>query len=85
MEFGPLGIIGLGYLINTFAKPWLWGFWKHVLRPRRDLLGRYGKDSWAVVTGASDGIGEALCYQLARSGLNIVLVSRSEDKLKKVE
>lgn len=24
----------------------------------RDLLTHYGKDSWAIVTGASDGIGE---------------------------
>ena len=39
----------------------------------------YGK--WAVVTGATDGIGKAFCEQLAQKGMNIVLVSRSMEKL----
>ena len=39
---------------------------------------------WALVTGASDGIGEAICHQLAASGINIVLVARSQEKIQKV-
>ena len=45
-------------------------------------LRKMGK--WAVVTGASDGIGKSYCEELARLGINIVLISRTEDKLKNV-
>ncbi|CAL2042631.1 unnamed protein product [Caenorhabditis brenneri] len=37
--------------------------------------------SWAVVTGATDGIGKSYCFELARRGFNIYLVSRTESKL----
>ncbi|XP_076143946.1 very-long-chain 3-oxoacyl-CoA reductase-B [Alosa pseudoharengus] len=36
---------------------------------------------WAVVTGATDGIGKAYAEELARRGFAIVLVSRSQEKL----
>ena len=42
---------------------------------------RYGKDSWAVVTGGTDGIGKAAAIHLAREGFNIVLMSRTKAKL----
>jgi len=76
-----LALIGAYYLAHEFLYTPLRGFWAHFLRPRRNLLKRYGEGSWALVTGASDGIGEQLCYELARSGLNIVLVSRTKEKL----
>jgi uncharacterized protein len=40
---------------------------------------RYGP--WAVVAGASVGIGAEFCRQVAAEGVNVVLVSRSVDKL----
>ncbi|KAM9817179.1 very-long-chain 3-oxoacyl-CoA reductase-B [Neosynchiropus ocellatus] len=36
---------------------------------------------WAVVTGATDGIGKAYAEELARRGFAIVLVSRTQEKL----
>eukprot|EP00794_Sanderia_malayensis_P016745 gene16745-18439_t len=42
-------------------------------------LKSYG--TWAVVTGATDGIGKGYAKQLARKGLNVVLISRSQEKL----
>jgi 17beta-estradiol 17-dehydrogenase / very-long-chain 3-oxoacyl-CoA reductase len=45
-------------------------------------LRKMGK--WALVTGATDGIGKAYAEALAKLGINIVLVSRSEKKLEQV-
>lgn len=42
----------------------------------------YGdKGTWAVVTGASDGLGKEFAVQLAAKGFNIILVSRTKSKL----
>jgi 17beta-estradiol 17-dehydrogenase / very-long-chain 3-oxoacyl-CoA reductase len=40
--------------------------------------------AWALVTGASDGIGREFALQLSRAGFSIILASRSADKLAKV-
>ncbi|XP_067839302.1 17-beta-hydroxysteroid dehydrogenase type 3 isoform X2 [Heptranchias perlo] len=39
---------------------------------------------WAVITGATDGIGKAYAHEFAQRGLNIVLISRTKEKLRKV-
>lgn len=45
-------------------------------------LRKYGKPgTWAIVTGASDGLGKEFATQLAAKGFNLVLVSRTKSKL----
>lgn len=46
------------------------------------LKNKYGQ--WALVTGASSGIGEAFAHIFASIGINTLLVSNEEDTLQKV-
>jgi len=68
-------------------------FFSHALKVLRVLLQTFvvrGKSvkkfgvkegAWAVVTGATDGIGREFALQLAAAGFNILLASRSPEKL----
>lgn len=58
--------------------------YRHFFKRSLDLPMRYGRGSWALVTGAGDGIGAEFCKQLAELGFNIVLVSRTKSKMLKV-
>ncbi|MGS2727529.1 SDR family NAD(P)-dependent oxidoreductase [Psychroserpens sp. BH13MA-6] len=47
------------------------------------LKTHYGE--WAIITGASSGIGLELATQLAIAGFNLVIISRSLERLQEVE
>ncbi|KAF3906508.1 hypothetical protein ABW20_dc0107018 [Dactylellina cionopaga] len=54
------------------------------IQPGKSLRKFGPKGSWAVVTGASDGIGKEFAYQLAEKGFNIILISRTASKLEEI-
>jgi len=60
--------------VKVYVLPKLW--------PKQDFRTKYGE--WAVVTGASEGIGRSYAIELAKRGMNIMLMSRSHAKLEKV-
>jgi short-subunit dehydrogenase len=47
-----------------------------------DFCRRYGP--WAIVTGASSGLGEGFAHALGARGLHLILVARRLDELKRV-
>ncbi|XP_056585774.1 17-beta-hydroxysteroid dehydrogenase type 3 isoform X3 [Triplophysa dalaica] len=38
---------------------------------------------WAVVTGGSDGIGRAYAQELSKHGMNVIIISRNQEKLER--
>lgn len=44
-----------------------------------------GNDSWALVTGANDGLGRAFSEELLKRGFNVLLHGRNPQKLEKVK
>jgi short-subunit dehydrogenase len=47
-----------------------------------DIRERYG--DWAIVAGSAIGLGKAFCEELARHGMNLVMVDNNEEKLSEV-
>jgi len=76
-----LGTFTLAFLFLRLSR-----FIHLYLRP--SSLPRYvhgpATDPWALVTGASDGIGKSLAHELAQHGFNIVLHGRNPSKLSTV-
>ncbi|TKX26580.1 hypothetical protein C1H76_1112 [Elsinoe australis] len=75
--FTFIGILYVSLKILSF-----WRMIASLLVVPGESLSKYGrKGSWAVVTGASEGIGKEYALQLAAKGFNILLISRTQSKL----
>lgn len=90
LSLGPLGdqtplsaaLIAIGALTVASVSFTLTRFLASTfILPGTPLSSFGSKGSWAVITGASDGIGKEFALQLARKGFNLVLVSRTQSKL----
>ncbi|XP_018413370.1 PREDICTED: testosterone 17-beta-dehydrogenase 3 [Nanorana parkeri] len=61
---------------SKYLFPQLWGI------PSPSFFKSMGK--WAVVTGSGDGIGKAYSIELANRGMNIVMISRTLEKMQQI-
>jgi len=73
-----------GFVYKLLSSLWI-AVYPHLLAKRLGhLIDLKSLGQWAVVTGATDGIGKGYAKQLAKRGLNVVLISRNAEKLQAV-
>ncbi|KAJ3275543.1 hypothetical protein HK104_003892 [Borealophlyctis nickersoniae] len=87
---GPLNAATLAVLVGTVVLSrtigsFLLVLYKSFLRPKVSLA-KYGagKGAWAVVTGASEGIGREFALQFAQAKFNILILARTPAKLEAI-
>ncbi|KAH9260692.1 hypothetical protein BASA81_001159 [Batrachochytrium salamandrivorans] len=72
---GGLHLLHVAFSLATFVyRTWI--------RKPHDLHALYGKGGWVCITGATDGVGKSIALEAAKRGLNVFLISRTEQKLK---
>ena len=74
--------IGAG-IVGIKVGQCLYSCYKYMIRPSYNLQKKYG-NNWAVVTGATDGIGKSYAFELARRGFKVCLFGRNAEKLDEV-
>ncbi|KJH49053.1 oxidoreductase, short chain dehydrogenase/reductase family protein [Dictyocaulus viviparus] len=78
------GYCALAFIAYKIAVALYNVLWPYVIATPLDLHAVAG-GKWAVITGATDGIGKAYAYEMARKGFNIFAVSRTQSKLDEIE
>ena len=81
-----IGSLSIAYLgIKIFPIVRFYFLYSSDLSQYKPRPGSGGKAAWALITGASDGIGKGLAQELCRQGFNVVIHGRSEKKLMAVK
>ncbi|KAM6965624.1 17-beta-hydroxysteroid dehydrogenase type 3 [Aplochiton taeniatus] len=76
---GSVAVLFYGVKMLLFIRMLYPRLWFPLPKPFFTSMGE-----WAVVTGGSGGIGKAYASELASYGMNVVILSRTQDKLDRV-
>ena len=74
----PFVLLGFYVTARHFYRR-LSAVYRNVIRPGKNLHKWYG-GGWAVVTGATSGIGKAYAFELASKGFDIVIVAWNSEQ-----
>lgn len=75
-----LQVLGAAYALKLLVTGATF-IWQSFLKSGVNLKKYRDAGDWAVVTGATDGIGRAYAAALAAKGFNVLIVSRTQEKL----
>ena len=75
---GFVKFLTLAYQFGTFIQ-------RMFLLEPPNMLDRYGKGSWAVVTGPGSGLGRSYAKSLAKKGFNVVLIGKQKGNVEETE
>lgn len=76
----------LAIICAAYASWDLWdSIYKQYYVTLPTFISVYGKDSYALITGGSEGIGKGFADALASKGINVILVARNKEKLEKAK
>ena len=76
--FVILFIVSIQILIYTITL--LLSIYKYFFITERNLLQRYGTNSWVIITGGSSGQGKNFCLEFAKRGFNIMIIGSKRSK-----
>lgn len=76
---GYAGLFTVIYSIYKFFSYFLYNYYNPTQVSLWDHVGK-----WGLITGPTEGIGEAMTTELARCGINVILVGRNKEKLENV-
>ncbi|KAL6305816.1 NAD(P)-binding protein [Sparassis latifolia] len=78
--FAVIGVLLSISIVYRFAL----FVWLYFLRPSGVHKFLHGPPAYAIVTGATDGIGRAVAQELYNKGFNLILHGRNEEKMRGV-
>ena len=86
-SFETLGLLSSLFLLIWFIIKIVKGLWTCWLGYYLGFGVKWApnQNNWAVITGATDGIGQEYALQLGQMGYSLLLISRSNEKLQTTE